>query len=109
MFGSLANAEQSWAGIVWACLLLLSALIILYVGVSVFRRYWLKAPDTSSEPWTLDDLRKMRDQGQLTQAEFESLRAAMIGSLTGDGDSSAKRAESARPNSVRHKSDFDVQ
>lgn len=55
-----------------------------FVGVGLImlaRRYFL-GKDASDEglPFTLQDLREMQSRGEITSVEFESMRAAIIGS-----------------------------
>ena len=77
----MAQVVDKWEYATWiivTCLLLLIAAIVLYVGIWYYRRRWLDLPRSSSQPWTLEDLRKLRDRGTLTEEEYEAMRAAMI-------------------------------
>jgi hypothetical protein len=70
--------------IIVACLMLLGAVAILGVAFWYYRRWQRRAPaGTSSGTWSLDDLRRMREQGQLTEEEYQNLRAAVIQSYAG--------------------------
>lgn len=83
----------AWKDIVIACSLLIGALIVLYVGLSYYRRNWLGGTDDSpGAPWTLQDLRALREEGAISEEEYEKMRAAIIGAVRNqltepDGDS----------------------
>lgn len=66
--------------------LMLSALVIAYL------RKWFARPDrVPGIGLTLEDLRRQRDRGRLTIAEYETLKAALLEAMQGEesGDSSA--------------------
>ena len=72
----------AWTDLVIACSLLIGALIVLYVGLSYYRRHWLGGEGGSaSTPWTLEGLRELREEGIITEEEYRKMRAAMIGSV----------------------------
>jgi hypothetical protein len=83
-------------GIILACLMLMGALLLLGIGIWYVRR-WQRGEADSSAPWTFDDLRKLRDQGNLTEDEYQTLRAEIIGMYTGEakpgGPSAPQRAK----------------
>lgn len=79
-----ANASR----IVVASILLGLAVIVLSVGLWYYRRRWLNSTDSSGAPWTLEDLRRLRDSGELTEEEYEALRATL---------KNAYRSEISRP------------
>ena len=70
--------DQAVTRILIACGLLAAAVVVLCAGVWYYRRRWLRDRQPS-EPggWSFADLRKMRDHGDLTEEEYQSLRAAM--------------------------------
>jgi hypothetical protein len=59
--------------------LLLLAIIVLALGVWYYRRRWLGGTESSTTPWTLEDLRQLRAGGDITEAEYQALRGALIG------------------------------
>ena len=90
--GCLASvASQHASRILLACGLLGAALIVLALGLWYYRRRWMSGAEASSTPWTFEDLRAMRDRGDVTEAEYQSLRTRLIGLATG-----APEAESPR-------------
>ena len=58
----------------------LAVLVVgLGYGVRALRRWWLGEDKTCASPdWTLQDLRELKAKGELTEAEYETLRGAMI-------------------------------
>ena len=63
-------------------LLLLAALVALFMAFMWFRK-WFKAEQetTADEPFSLEDLRQMLQDGRLTQDEFTRLKDQMIATL----------------------------
>ncbi len=62
-------------------LLLVVAVIILALGLWLVRRWWLKGRGKQAVPgevWSLQDLREMRAAGQITEAEFATLKERLI-------------------------------
>lgn len=76
-------AQKSGQILLWSGVLLL-LIVVLSAGVWYYRRRWLSSDDTSTAPWTLDDIRRLRDEGKLTPDEYQALRATMIGALKAD-------------------------
>lgn len=62
--------------LVWAAVLG-GVIVVGVMAARVARRRWLSS-EASSPDWTLQDLRALRDRGELTDEEFEKLRAAAI-------------------------------
>lgn len=76
---AISPEDTRW--ILISCAVLLLLIIVGGLGVWYYRKQVLFS-DSSSQAavWTFDDLRRMRDRGELTEQEYQSLRAAMIGS-----------------------------
>jgi len=71
--------DQAVTRILIACGLLAAAVVVLCAGVWYYRRWWLRdRPLSEPAGWTFADLRRMRDRGDLTEEEYQSLRAAML-------------------------------
>jgi hypothetical protein len=71
--------------IIWG-LILMGAVVVLFGGLWYYRRYWLQAdeePGANRTPWTLDDLRQMKESGQINDVEYQTLRETMIAALRG--------------------------
>jgi hypothetical protein len=69
-------------------LALIVAVIVLGTGVLWVRKRVLAAPESKAEPgqlFTLEELRQLRAEGSLTETEYQTMKAAMIEALTGDG------------------------
>ena len=72
-------ASSAGSAIFWAAILM--ALSVAAVALVYFvRRYFLKRMDSTgtSEPFTLQDLREMKDRGELSDVEFNALRGSII-------------------------------
>ncbi|RMF70637.1 MAG: SHOCT domain-containing protein [Planctomycetota bacterium] len=86
----LGESATHGAGVIFfRAALLLIALIAAWVG-SLWVARWVRrryAEPQTAEPFTLQDLRDMHAQGQITGAEFEHLRADLIGRMrAGDAE-----------------------
>src|SRR5258705_324744 len=69
-------------------LILIVILILLFGGVVLYRK-WMNADDTTTgDGFTLSDLRRLHKEGKMSDGEFESAKAILIGSL---------KAASAKP------------
>ena len=76
-------------------ILTLAAIVMVAAGVIVSRRMRrLRERGAPQGAFTLHDLRQMRDAGQSSEAEFERMRAALIGDLRGGPD--GKSADAGR-------------
>ena len=72
--------------LIWGGVLLL-AVIVLFGVVWYYRRRWLTLGEpTRGTPWTLDDLRRMREAGQITEEEYRALRATLVAAFRGGQD-----------------------
>jgi hypothetical protein len=57
-----------------------AALIAGGIAVVWASRRWLRSDaDASAEPFTLQDLREMRERGEITPQEYDAMRAMIIG------------------------------
>jgi uncharacterized membrane protein len=68
---------QSIAG---AAVALVVIVVVGWFAVARIRR-WMRDDSTTEAAFTLEDLRRLRREGQLTEEEFETARAAMIGAV----------------------------
>ena len=84
IIGQAPGAEKDAARIILICSILILVMIIFYLVVRTIQRRRMKVPPTADYWWTLEDLRKMRERGDLTQEEFVKLRATLIRSLGDD-------------------------
>lgn len=98
-----ANLDSLWqhsssTWIVAACLVLVLVTIIFLVVLSWYRRRLLSDEEASvSEPWTLDDLRRLRAAGSLTEDEYQRMRAAVIATYR-ERDGTRDKADSSAEN-----------
>jgi len=73
--------------------LILGAILFGAVIIWWRRRSLAEEQPSSTEAWTLDDLRRMRADGSLTEEEYQRLRQAMIAAYKGrDSDSEKANA-----------------
>lgn len=61
--------------------ILLLLVIVGGVGLWYYRKRVLFSDESSGGIWTFEDLRRMRESGELTEEEYQSLRSAMIGAF----------------------------
>ncbi len=78
-----ANLAEKAGEILIAGSLLIASFLALGLGLWYYRRWRGETESPSTAPWTLDDLRKLREQGKLTESEYQKLRDAVIGAFTG--------------------------
>ena len=75
--------------IIVACVLLIGAILVLSAAYWYYRkRYYHEEKLSDGQPWSFEDLRQMRAQGKLTEAEYQALRASLV---------AAFRSEPAKP------------
>jgi hypothetical protein len=76
------------------------------VAISRYRKRLMKGSQEAIGAWTLDNLRDMRESGQLTDEEYQALRQRMIRRAMGAaGGVKAKPNPPAGPNDNRHRGD----
>ena len=84
----------------WAAVLL-GAILLLAVFVYVYGSR-VRGGDAAAGPaFSLDDLRTLREQGDLTDAEFDHLRANLLGDVRDDH----RRSDGAHRSSTREAAD----
>ena len=70
--------------LIWGGVLIL-AVVVLFGGLWYYRKRVLDTGEgDSGGMWTFDDLLRMRQGGQLTEEEYQSLRAALVAAYRGD-------------------------
>ncbi len=85
------TGELLWY-VLWITLIAVGALLIAIIASRIVRKR-LEPPDRSPS-FTLQDLRELRDSGQITGPEYEAMRAAIIGQAHAQPDPPApKRSE----------------
>ncbi len=95
--------------IVLASLLLIGAIIALFWAVGYYRkRFLLDDQPSGPQAWSLEDIRGMRDRGELTEEEYTALRASLIGSLHENGGAQASSGNRTSANRGVNKN-FDLE
>lgn len=97
-------------------ILLASALLVFFVivlGIAVwyYRRRWLgeNAPRSTEAAWTFEDLRKLRDQSNLTEEEYQAMRSVLIGMYQRDqADARPSATSPGSKTSGEMNADFDL-
>jgi hypothetical protein len=89
----LAASAAKWA--LWTAVAV-AALVLMAVAVTLLRRQLFKTEDvTDQPPFLLEDLRQMRDSGQISEQEYRKARDALTARLKqppdGAGQSPAQR------------------
>ena len=74
--------SESASRIVVACGLLGMALVVLALGLWYYRRRWVNDAETGSSPWTFEEIRALRDRGDITEEEYQALRAQLLGTAS---------------------------
>jgi hypothetical protein len=93
-----ARSTQPGTGsvMVWVGVLILAAMV--GGGIWVWLRRQLLAPESAGRPATImEDLRRMRDEGQITQEEYDSIRRNMATRLAQSGFGVEKPTPGAKP------------
>ncbi|MBN2563125.1 MAG: SHOCT domain-containing protein [Phycisphaerae bacterium] len=73
------TAEFPRGDVIVLCLVLIGAICALAVLVWAVRRWVFSvSPSGHGESWSLQHLRDMRAQGQITDNEFEALKVKML-------------------------------
>ncbi len=75
--GRFGKQEAALEGLVWLGALVLATLLIALVALYVRKRF-LRRSEVQTPEFTLDELRKLRDAGELTVAQYEALRDRMV-------------------------------
>lgn len=84
--------------VLWATLIMLAAMVVGVLLARYFRKWSREANSSGGAPFTLHDLRTMRAGGQITQAEYEAMREAIIGQVASRKSVDGRRAADAAAN-----------
>lgn len=91
--GRSGNLSEMWF---WSAILL-GILLVGMVAIMFARRY-LHSESNGTEGFDLESLRRLHRAGEMTDAEFEAAKAAIIGTLRGKRDEPAVSENSAEKN-----------
>jgi hypothetical protein len=92
-----------------SCGVIALAIILGGLGIWIYRKRVLFDDQASSQGlWTFEDLRQMRDRGDLTDQEYQALRAAMVGSFQNQGTNPGPTEAQPRSGSEDRR-DFDLE
>ena len=65
------------------------AVVVLFGGLWYYRKWLLrggKSESDSSGVWTFDDLRRMKQEGKITEEEYQALRATLVAAYRGEAE-----------------------
>jgi uncharacterized membrane protein len=80
-----ASSQSASAGaLLWGAVLI-GAILLMATIAWLLRRHILRQDTTQDEPLSLQQLRELRAQGQITPDEFEVLKSEVIGSACRSG------------------------
>ena len=74
----IADAAQSVGSVAFWAAVLIAVTAVLAAGLFMLRRWFHQEPKTGETTWTLAELRRLRDSGELTIQQYEHLRSAML-------------------------------
>jgi hypothetical protein len=104
----LAQSEQGIGGALLWSFVLIVVILLLFGGIVLYRK-WMNADDTTTgDNFTLSDLRRLHKEGKMTDGEFESAKAILIGSLKAAAAKSATPAATPPPGPRTKPPGFDV-
>ena len=88
------QTDRGTGGALLWSVVLIATILVLFGAIVLYRR-WMNAEETTSNTgFTLSDLRRLHKEGKMTDAEFESAKAILIGSLKA---AAAKSASNTAP------------
>ncbi len=91
----LAAGNVDYGKLVVGCTILLLAMVSGFVGVFILRRRLRDCtPQASAESFSLQDLRQLHREGQLSDEEFERAKAQMVAHLGPGGRSEGNEGPS---------------
>jgi uncharacterized membrane protein len=79
MLADAGSSDRFIEIVLWIAVLIV-LLVALWVVWMVFRKWYFAAAERSTLPWSLQDLRRLQESGQINAEEFERLRQQVIGS-----------------------------
>jgi hypothetical protein len=68
--------------IAWLTVLGVAAIVVAFLIARAVKRRLGREPHV--EPFTIQDLRRMRDTGSITSQEYEAMRAALVAQMGAD-------------------------
>lgn len=111
MHGSLAVQVADYATqIIIACAMLMGAFLVLCLSIWYYRRRYFASENSHQPGWTFEDLRRMRERGELSEDEYQALRASLLGAYGArspkpDSSGTGKNAEQLEEQGL----DFDLE
>ncbi len=82
MLAQTGSAREKMADVIRWGMILMIAGFVLGVGIMVLRKRILGKRDEAPQPWTLEQLRELHLRGEISDEEFENLRAQLVSDLS---------------------------
>ncbi len=70
----------------WLSVVVFLSIVVIVLAVALRKRFGAD-PSSSESPFTLADLKRMLAQGQLTQEEYDRMKAGIVARLQASGSS----------------------
>lgn len=83
MLTNLAQARDPTPVLIWIGVLIVAVVVLFAALMLVKRKLFGREKDNATDRGLFDDLRAMRDRGEITQAEYDATRKAMAARITG--------------------------
>lgn len=80
---SLAQGGDPTRVLVWIGVLIVAVVVLFGALMLVKRKLFGRVKDEAADRGLLDDLRAMRDRGEISKEEYDATRKAMAARLTG--------------------------
>lgn len=101
MFILAAAQRIDWPSIVFWLGLLAALIVAAGVAIWLIRRAIRHAEDVTAPAFTLQDLREMRDRGELTEVEFQAARQVALGEAAAGPKTHVGLSDSPRKGETR--------
>jgi len=79
MLAVAGSSDRFFEIVLWVAVVI-ALLLALWVVWMAFRRWYFAAGQRNTVPWSLHDLRRLKDSGQVSEEEYTRLRQQVIGS-----------------------------
>lgn len=80
-----SETGQSFGAVIIWMVVLIAVIAAVWLGMVMMKRRLHTESSLNRSTWTLDDLRTLRESGELSDGEFERLRAHVVGQARATG------------------------
>jgi hypothetical protein len=96
-FAQLAQEDDSFRQITYACLVLLVLAVVGFVGVAWARKYARTEDTPSGGGFSLDELRRLQREGKLSDQEFQKAISLITRAVQRDAAPKLKKSDDNSP------------